>query len=190
MWNLGIPFNRLFAGTLAYLWIFQLFLSIQNTSVEDFLLLLLGYKDFFLLLIFMLLILSYPIGALIHYLSYLFADKFLYKIFVYKQNRNNKERHKEQLRKLSLVCSDRTFNSIELKEQELSILGSCSINFLLISLIFLFEYKLDIFVVFTFAGMFIFFMMVIQKYISWNKYVERVYKNIDFSNEGKDNKHN
>lgn len=178
MLNLAIPFSRLFAGSLSYIWIFQIYLLMLGKSIEDLLSIFSTYKDFSLFFAFILIILSYPIGIVIQYFSYQLSDKILYQLFVYRKNVYNRIKHKNRLRKLYIKCSDRINNDLERKEQELSILGSCSINFLLISLVFLVAYKLDMIVIFSIVMMVNFFNMVIQKYKSWQNYVERIYNSL------------
>lgn len=176
MWNLGIPFKRLSAGFLSYLWIFQLLLSLQNDTIENSLTELLQYKEYFLPIVFLLIILSYPFGEVIQQISYSFGDNILYKFLILKKNGYDRKKHREQLRKLNLVCSDRTYNNIELKEQELSILGSCFINFLILSIVLMYEYKFELFVAFSFLGTFVFSVMVIRKYKSYIRYIDRLYQ--------------
>lgn len=178
MWNLGIPFKRLSAGFLSYLWIFQLLLFLQNDTVENSLVELLRYKEYFLPFVFLLIILSYPLGEVIQQISYLFGDRILYRFFILEKNGYDRSKHRDQLRELNLVCSDRTYNNNELKEQELSILGSCVINFLLLSIVLLYEYKLELFVAFSFLSTFVFSVMVIHKYKKYIKYIERIYEHV------------
>jgi|APSaa5957512622_1039677.scaffolds.fasta_scaffold03634_4 hypothetical protein len=182
MWNLAIPFNRLFAGILSYFWMFQLLLTIQKTTIQHTLSLLLEYKEFFLPIVFILILLSYPIGAVIQHLSYQFADKFLYKFFVFRKKNYDKDEHKRQLRHINVHCSNRIYSSLVLKEQELSILGTCSIHFLLISFTIFLRCKLNLPLVFTFIGMVIFSIMVIRKYMSYITYVKRMYKYLEPTN--------
>ncbi|MCK5677571.1 MAG: hypothetical protein KAH72_03770 [Flavobacteriaceae bacterium] len=173
MFNKIIPFGRLLAGSLAFVWIIQLVLILSSMGMIELMDLLLKYKDLSTYVAFVFLVLTYPLGIVINYFSYHLTDKVLYQLFVFRSDKFDKKAHGDRINLLFFISSDRLNGFLKEKIQELSILGSSGFNFLLISILLFISNKVLIVSLFTISVSILFFFMVVWNYKDWYKIVEK-----------------
>ncbi len=178
MFNTTIPFSRLLNGIFSLAWILPLYMFILDKSFEEILSKLVLYKDISIYIISFLAILSYPIGIVISMISYYVTDLFIYQIFIYRKPDFDKIGHSERVRKLSIDSPDRLNEKMKVLTQELSILGTCGTNFIIITIILFLHLKFNAIVFFSLVFSIIFFISVIHKYKSWYFYVKKNYNPI------------
>ena len=178
MFNTTIKFSKLISGILSIVWLTLLFLVVRENSFQDLLDLLIKYKDLSALFLFLIIVLSYPIGIVISHCSYHFATLTLYPLFLRKKLGFDLKAHNVRTKKLSTVSTDLNKDKMIEKTEELSILGTCGINFFSMAIILSLYAKLTVLTVYSFLFSIVFFIIVIEKYKLWYKVVENQFNTV------------